>query len=78
MAYPLDIHVWPHSAFGYYSKGHHAVYWFRQALAQRGVEIENSAGDWWWGWARVAHGELCIQTTQALGAFPVTVWSVAG
>lgn len=77
MRYELDIHTWPHCTFGYYSKGHHAVYWFRLGLAQRGILVGNTVGDWWWGWARVADGELCIQYTQTVGAFPVTVWSLA-
>lgn len=78
MTYPLDIHVWPHETFAYYSKGHHSVKHFREQLRSgRGVAVGACDGNWDFCYARFAHGELAPQVGPSTGAFPVTIWSAA-
>lgn len=78
MTYPLDIHIWPHETFAYYSKGHHSVRHFREQLHKgRGVAVGVTDGDWDFCYARIENGELVPHFVPNPGAFPVTIWSLA-
>ena len=78
MLYPLDIHVWPHCVFGYYSKGHHSAKRFREHLrSSRGIAVAPQSGDWDFCWARFERGQIVPLATPKSHAFPVTIWSLA-
>lgn len=78
MRYELEIHVWPHETFAYYSKGHHSPKHFRSQLRRgRGIAVGVHDGDWEFCFAKMTRAGIVPLASPAQGAFPVTVWSAA-
>lgn len=72
----LDIQIWPHERFAYYSPGWHSARYFREQLCKRcGVAVRHGVGAFEYIYVKQDGDEVQPVFSPVTGSVPVTVWS---